>query len=763
MEEFSIVGKPMPRVDGLDKATGRAVYSPDMELPHMLHGKILTSTYPHARILNIDVSKAERLTGVKAVITARDTPDVAWGFMIKDQPLLARDKVRYIGEPLAVVAASGKDVAEEALDLIEVEYEELKATFDPEEAMKPDAPLIHEGLEAYTTFWPSIRYGNVCSHVKISRGDVEKGFKEAFRIFEDRFTTQMQHQCYLETHASLATVDLGGKVTVWTSSQAPFSIRSELAETLRIPLNKIRVIATQTGGGFGGKTDISVEPYCVLLAQKTNRPVKITLSRKEEFTISGPRHASIIELKTGVKRDGTIISRQAKLIYDTGGYAGPGPGVASLGSTYAVGPYRIPNIKVDAYCVYTNKTNCGWMRCPGVVQTNFASESQMDIIAKDLGKDPLDLRLRNAVEDGDLSPTGQVLHNVGLKASLQKAAQQSGWGKKTKEKNRGKGISCVQYESLGMASSALVKVNEDGTINLVIGAVDIGQGSSTILAQMVAEELGVPFEEISVSTVDTEITPFDTGTIGDRVTYNMGNAVRMAAADCRQQLLYLASSMLEANPADLKISDKLIHAKGVPEKGVPISEVSMAGHYFKGGPITGRGVFFAEPPAYDQKGVEGHAFPSAPIHTFAAQVAEVEVNPKNGKVRILRIISAHDLGFAINPMLAEGQIEGAVAMGIGYAMTERLVEDKGNIVNPNFSDYKIPNILDVPKIEVFLVGEKAKDGPFGAKGLGNPGVALPAPAIANAIEDAVGIRIKDLPITPEKVFFAKISPDERGR
>ena len=759
MERFSIVGKGLPRVDAVKKATGRSIYSADIDLPNMLYGSILGSIYPHARILKIDTSRAERLSGVEAVITAKDTPLVKWGFMLKDQPLLAHEKVRFIGEPIAAVAAVDKETATEALDLIEVEYDELPPLFDPEGAMDTEAIQVHDEVDSYVTIWPLIRHGNVSSHIKINRGDIEKGFKESDFLFEDRFTTPMQHHGYMESHAATAHVDPTGKVTVYTTTQAPFMVRLELAETLELPLNKIRVITTEVGGGFGGKTDILLEPLAVLLARKTSLPVKIVLTRKEELTFSNPRHACIIELKTGVKKDGTIHARKARVIYDSGGYAGAGPGVAALGASYSVGPYRIPNIKIDAYSVYTNKINCGWMRAPGVLQVSFASESQMDIIADKLGIDPLEIRLKNALDEGDLSATGQTLHSVGLKKTLKKVAELSNWDKKTKAENRGRGISCVQYEILGMASGALIKVNEDGTIGLIIGAVDIGQGSSTVLAQIAAEELGISLEDISIVSGDTDTTPFDGGTYGDRVTYNAGNAVKIAASEIKMQLLYMAAQMLEADEKDLEIKDKMVCVKGT-QKMISFADLAMASYFYQGGVLLGKGSFFAATPPYQMDTVDGHAFPSVPAHTFASQVVEISVNPENGKIKVIKVYSSSDVGFAVNPMALEGQIEGAIATGLGFALGEEMVEENGRIINPNFSDYRLPITTEIPEIEMAFVEEMTKEGPYGAKGAGNPPLALPCSAIANALYDAIGIRIKDLPLVAGKVFRLITTPQQ---
>jgi len=750
--EYSIVGKKITRVDGIEKATGRAIYAGDIKFPNMLYGKVLRSKLPHARILNIDTTRASKLPGVKAVITGKDLPERRYGFVLKDQAVLAKDKVRFIGEPIAAVAAISSDIAEEALELIDVEYEELKAIFDPIEAMNSESPIIHEELNSYMAMWPAIRYGNVCSHTKINRGDVEKGFSESDHIFEDRFLTQMVHQNYIEPHVAIANSDLSGRITIWTSNQSPFGVRSELMEALGIPLNKIRIMMAHVGGGFGGKFGITVEPIALILSQKTDRPVKIAMTREEELTVTHPRHPSIIELKTGVKNDGTIIARDAKIIYDTGAYAGMGPVVNMIGAKYVSGPYKIPNIRANAYSVYTNKSNSGFCRGAGNPQVTFAYESQMDIIAEKLNIDPLELRLKNAVEDGDLSSTGQVLKNVGLKEALKKAAEKINWKSGIKDKNRGKAIASLQYETGGMGSSACVKLNENGSISIMVGAIDIGQGTCTILSQIAAEELGLSIEDVNIAYGDTDTLPYDMGTGADRVTFNTGNAVKKACEDLKNQLFYIAANSLEANIEDLEIREKGIRVKGSPERAIPLMDLAMMTHYFKGGPLIGKCSYLVEEPPFDEKAVEGGMFPSTPAPTFAAQAAEVEVDKTTGRVKVLRFVAAHDVGFAINPMGVEGQIEGGVAMGIGYALSEEILWDKGKVANKFLSDYKVPTALDIPNIDAIIVEDKSELGPYGAKGVGEPGASPTAPAIANAIYNATGIRVKELPITPERLF-----------
>lgn len=755
----TFVGKSLIRVDGLEMVTGRAIYTADLSIPHMLHGKILRSTYPHAKILKIDTSKAEKLPDVKAIVTAKDAPYTKIGLLLKDSGFLARDKVRYIGEPVAAVAAVDEVIAKQALDLIEVEYEELPYVVDPIEAMKPDAPLIHEKVDTYTGYiWgePLKNYSkNACGYAYIHQGDVKKGFKEAEFIFEDTFRTQMQDHCYIEPHVALASFDpFTSKVTVWTSTGAPFLLRLALAEGLMLPMNKIRIITHHVGGSFGGKALPELEPLCILLARKTNRLVKIVATRQEEFIGFSHRLPCFIKRKIAVKKDGLILALETELVYDAGAYAGSGVAIMSYASMLARGPYRIPNVNITGYCVYTNKTSGGPFRGFGDAQSCFAYESQMDIIADRLGIDPLELRLKNAVEEGDAMATGQVTRSVGLKQCLEKAAERANW-KEKKARGVGIGVACMQHLSGELSSCAVVKVNEDGTIGVLTGAVEIGQGALTILTQIVAEELGVPPEDVLIITGDTDATPYDSGSVASRVTYHMGNAVKAAAADAKRQLLLLAANILEVNVEDLDIKDKKIFVKGVPERGISFAELAVLTHFVtggpEGGPIMGKGSFFAAG-VYNKANIEGAIYPPGPTTTYAAQIAEVKVDRETGEVKVIKITAAHDCGHAINPRNIEGQIEGGVSIGLGLALTEEMVFAKAHVANATFMDYKISTPSEMPQIESLIVEVAQPDGPFGAKGVGEPTLVTTSPAIANAVYDAVKVRITTLPLTPEKIL-----------
>ncbi len=754
MKEYSVIGKRLPRVDGIVKATGEAKYTADMVLPGMLYGKILRSPHPHARILNIDISKAKKLPGVRAVITGKDTPGKKYGRYQDDRPdlldeyALAMDKVRYIGDEVAAVAAIDEDTAEEALDLIDVEYEKLPAVFDPEEAMKPGAPRIHDHAEH-----------NVALKLLRNFGDVEKGFKESDYIFEDTFTTQGQTHCFLEPHAVLASFDQSGKLTVWSSTQNPFPVRAQLARALGMPESRIRVIKPHLGGGFGGKVELLSHDVCSsLLSKKTGRPVKIVLTREEVFNATRQRHPMIMRLKTGVKSDGTLMAKECTNIADTGAYYGLGPTVMAVNFYVLTLIYRVPNISYEGSLVYTNKPVCGAQRGYGGPQIRFADDSQMDMIAEALAIDPVELRLKNAVQPGDITLIKARITSCGFKECLQKVAERTGWRDKRGKLpgNRGIGIagqgmvSGAKTYKNPFSSGALVEPQEDGTVILFTGASDIGQGLNTVLSQIVAEELGVGIEDVRIVAADTEITPFDQGTSSSRATMFAGNAVRLAAADARRQLFEAVAEKLEANPEDLEARDRKIFVKGSPEKGISFSDAVLASHLEKKQPILGRGYYVPNVERPSPTG-EGNISPS---YSFSAYVAEVEVDTETGRVKVSRITTAHDCGFAINPMAVEGQIEGGIQMGIGHALSEGFFREEGQTLNPSFLNYGMATSLDMPEIKTIIVETIDPEGPFGAKEAGE-GTMIPTnPAIANAVYDAIGVRIKDLPITPEKILKA---------
>lgn len=751
---LTLVGKSVPKIDSVDKVPGTARYTVDINFPGMLYGKVLRSRFPHARVLDINTEKAQRLMGVKAVITGKEISSVV-GLAVKDQPIFATHEVRYMGDAVAAVAAVDEYTAQAALDLIQVEYEELPGIFDPVEAMNPDAPLVHEQLGTYAHM-PGIfplSGTNICNHFKLRRGDVEKAFSQSDYVFEDTFTTQMVQHCHLEPNAAVAQVDLNGNVTIWSSSQSPYAARQTVADALMIPMNKIRIIVPYVGGGFGGKSGVpKIEPQCAWLAWKVRkRPVKMVLTRKEEFTAASVRHPTVIKVKTGVRKDGLILGREVTIIWDTGAYAHTGPIISKNAGFSAAGPYSIENVRIDSFCVYTNNTIASSFRGFGTPQITWAIESHMDVIADRLGLGPLEMRLRNCAREGTISATGEILHSVGLEQALLKAAEAIGWGKPKKGDNIGRGIACMHKCSTpGTSSAAFVKAEEDGTFSVLTSAVELGQGCHTVIAQLAAEELGISMDEVSVISPDTNATPYDFGTVSSRITFQVGNAVVLACRDLKGQLLAKAGEMLEANPLDLDIKEGRVFVRGAPDKSMGIGEVVRKCCGGKGGPLIGRGSFAIETTPLNPE--DGQGSRPAPFWMYAAQATEVKVDRETGVVEVLKVAAAHDVGRAINPLNVETQIEASLAMGLGTALAEELILVRGRTINPSFSEYKIPTALDMPQLMPIIVEEPHRDGPFGAKGMAEPALSATAAAIANAIYDAVGVRINTLPITPEKVL-----------
>ncbi|MBI2304854.1 MAG: molybdopterin-dependent oxidoreductase, partial [Chloroflexi bacterium] len=598
---------------------------------------------------------------------------------------------------------------------------------------------------------------NVCHYFTLRHGDVAEGFAQADLIFEDTFTSQMVQHCSLEPNVAVAQVDATGKITLWSSTQAPYVVRRELADSMGMPMTHIRVICPWVGGGFGAKISPRADSRAVALALRTNhRPVRLAYSREEEFTSAAVRHPAILRHKTGVKRDGRIVAREIEVIWDTGAYAETGPTVSRNSGYTAPGPYNIPHVKIDGYCVYTNKVIAAAFRGYGVSQLTWAYESQMDIMARKLGIDPLEMRLRNAFEEGGVTATGEVLRVVGLKKTIYAAARSLDWDKPRTEGNklRGKGIACMHKATRAPSdSSAFVKVNEDGTVAVLTSAVEAGQGVRTVLAQITGEVLGIKADAVAVTFADTDVTPFDPTTSSSRTTFHMGNAVKTAATDAREQLVQIASQAMEANPEDIEFRGGRVFVRGAPERGMTIAQVMRRRFGSRGGPILGKGTFApSEATPLDLETSQG-AKPTA-YWMYATQGAEVEVDTDTGQVRVLKLVAAHDVGRAINPVNCQQQIQGALVMGLGGALTEEVVVQEGKALNTSLADYKVLTAMDAPVLEPIIVETPHYEGPFGAVGLGEPGLAPTAAAIANAVEDAIGVRIKDLPITPGRVLRA---------
>jgi 4-hydroxybenzoyl-CoA reductase alpha subunit len=769
MEELFFVGKSVPRKDGLEKATGRALYTVDMVLPGMLWGKILRSPYPHARVLNIDTSRAEKLPGVKAVITGKDTSGIKHGFVETpryppDQYPLAMDRVRYIGEEVAAVAAIDEYVAEEALSLIEVDYEELPAVFDPEEAMKPEAPEIHPSH-------PKVKepYKNIGGKTESGWGNVEKGFAESFLIREDRFDGQLRTHCYMEPQATLASFDFSGKLNVWTSSQGPFIKRSKLATTLGLPFSNVRVLKAYVGGAYGGKIDLFSHEFCAsLLSIKAQRPVKIVCTREEVFEAARHGQPIFVELKTGVKKDGTLVAQQVKVVNNSGAYKGSGVVVIFLCWGFVMLCYRIPNLKYEGYSVYTNNPVRAPQRGHGAPNLRFAVESQMDMIAEELGIDPVEIRLKNARQKGDILPNQDPVRNCGLVECIERVAETTQFKEKygrnkslTKTKiTKGIGMGVSSYFSGSLiypnASAAIVKLNDDGTVSLITGALDVGQGAETILSQIVAEELGVSMEDIRVVAADTETTPVDIGSWISGGAYVSGNAVKLAASDARRQLFEVAAQELEANPEDLIVKNREISVKDSPGRSISFTQAVAASiAKRRGNPIIGQGHYrtMKDVPAHPSLATTKGRW--SDNYAFDAQVAEVEVDMETGLVKLVRGTTAHDCGFPINPLIVEGQIDGQVSMAQGHALWEEVLMEKGETLTTSFLDYKIPCAKDMVESHyVDVITERyEKDIPYHTKEVGEGYVSGMVAAIANAVYDATGVRVKTLPMLPEKILM----------
>src|SRR3990170_1041434 len=632
MEQLTIVGKPVTRVDAGEKVTGETVYGYDLVLPNMLYGKVLFSPKPHARIKRINIEKAEQYPGVVAVITGKDAPWIH-GESIKDKPFLAQDKVRCVGEPVAAVAAVDEDTAQAAVRLIEVEYEDLPAYFSPEEACKPGAVAIHENFAGYRKFDFIVpgSMPNVCEHFKLRTGDVERGFKESDLILAERYSVPTIQHAAMEPHSAHAQVDPeSGRVTIWVANDAPFRALHEIAEALGLAKEKIRLINPLQGGGFGSKGGLKVEPIAVALALHTNgRPVRVKFNREETFISTLTRHEAIVYCKTGVTKDGTLMAREMTIYWGAGAYAEKSPTVCIRGSLPAPGPYRIPHVKVDGYAVYTNKPVAGSYRGYGIPQGAWAGEQQIDEIAKRLGMDPIAIRMKNMFVEGDISYWGEQLHAVGLKETLVKATEAIDWGKPTKTAKPGvkvgKGFACIQKPTRTPTTSAAgVLVNAKGEVTVLAGTVEIGQGCNTILSQVAAEELKVPMEKVRMHPLDTDVIPFDASTTSSRSTYHMGNAVRRASIHAREQIMEAASPMLEAKVQDLGYGDGKVFLKDQPQQALPIGEVvrrKLGIH----GEVRGDGSYTYEI-GKDLDLETGHSDHASAFYMYATQAAEVEVH-----------------------------------------------------------------------------------------------------------------------------------------
>ncbi len=755
-EQHSVIGKSVPKIDGRVKVTGQAKYTGDLKLSNMLVGKILTSPHAHAKILNIDTSQAEQLPGVKAVITHKDVPDLKYGISPArwDENIFCIDKVLFVGDKVAAVAAIDEEIVYKALALIKVDYEELPAVFDPLEALEEGAPLLHESFA-----------GNVNTEIHQNFGDVEKAFSEAYHVRTDQFVGQRTYQCPIEPHSAISVWE-GGKLTVYSSTQSPHYFQYYIARQFGLKMGDVRVIKPYMGGGFGGKLEpTGLEFAGAALAMKTGRPVKMFYDRHEMFAHNRGRHKQIMKITTGVDKNGKIIGVHADFIMDGGAYTSLGVATAYYAGAMLPLTYEYENYKFDMIRAYTNLPACGAQRGHGHPQPRYAFECHLDMVAEDLGMDPLELRMRNARQPNTITPNDFKINSCEMEACLEKAKELSGWQEKKESLPSGKGIGVAVgsfvsgagypiYRTNLPQASAVIKVNEDGTsATLYTGAVDIGQGSDTVLCQMAAEAMGFTYEQMKIVAADTETTPHDFGAYASRQTLMSGAAVKQAGEEVYQQLLEMASMMLKTDFRDLVCCLGMISSKTNPEVTITFAEVARE-YFVRKGPLVGKGSY--TPPKLGGT-FKGAPVGTSPAYSFCAQVSQVDIDEETGEINVEEVWDVHDCGTVINPSLVQAQVHGALFMGVGEAVWEEvLFDDKGKIVNANLGEYRLPTALDMPKVTTDLVfgDELEPAGPWGVKEVGEGATIPTMGCYSNAIYDAMGVRVYSLPLSYEKVWRA---------
>ena len=743
------------RQDGKDKVTGLGRYTADLTRTGMLHARFRYSDHAHARLVSVDTTHARALPGVFAVLTQDDVPDVRYGGFVEDRTLFARDVVRFEGEIIAAVAALTPEIADRAVELIEVVYEPLPVVRDSEQALLAGTVLVHSGWDGYEANEDLVRDGNDCSRSTIVKGDAEAGLADADVVVKERYVADMSHAVPIEPRAIVAEWQ-GDKVTVWSSTQVPFIARSGVATTLELSEADVRIIVPHLGGGFGGKCEFHFEAHVAALARAANRPVRLVFTRREEFLAPDHRReGQVLELETGVMNDGTLVARRGHLVLDNGAYAADAPFFPQLAAMMAIGPYRIPHVAIDAHLAYTNTTPSGSVRAPTAPQSCWALEQHMDAVAEAVGLDPVELRRRNIVHEGDESATRQVFTPIAAAETLERAVEMIGYGRELPD-DEAIGVACGWWPSFAMPSGAHVKLHGDGSGTIVTGAQECGTGSVMALPLLAAEVLGMRPEQFTVVYQDTDAGPWDAGASGSQTTFNNGRAVVQAAIDVRDQLLELAEDVLEAARADLELVAGRVQVKGSPTTGVDISELAekAAGDKL----LLGRGSGSPAPlPDCDASGCTGRlGMESFLAPTFMTHAVRCKVDRATGVVRVLEVAAAHDSGRVLNRMGADGQVEGGVAMGIGMALTEgSQISDDGRNLNPYLLDYKLQTAADVPAIRVDWVGAPDPNaGPNGAKAVAEP-PCVPTPgAVGNAIAKVTGRRVHQLPMTPLRVWEA---------
>src|SRR5262245_51157911 len=728
--QFTYVGHSVPRVDALEKVTGKAKFVGDIAVPGMLYGRILRSTFPHARIRSIDASQAETLSGVVAVLTAADIADL--NPIYNGRPVIAMDKVRYIGEPVAAVAAEDLETAEEALAAIHVDYEELSALVGIEAALKPGAPLIHEE-----------KGSNVGTHETVNRGNVDDGFAHSDVVAEDNFTFPMVYHYAMEPHSVIAHYDVNDEITVWSSAQHPFQVRGDISKVFKVPSAKVRMIINYLGGGYGSKSYTKFEPLAVALARKAKRPVQICNSVGESM-VTVRRHGARVRVKTGVKNDGTIMAREAEIYLDTGGYDDNGPQVTARSATRVLGPYWIPNIRTNAYQVYTNTGSAGSYRAIGAPQVIYAGESQIEMLAQKLGMDPAELRMKNLLKPGQELRPGLKGIDADLSSSLKTLVRASAWKKSRSKNNIAVGMACaITNAGATPVSVAMIRMQSDGILHIAAASTEMGQGVRTTLTQIAAEELTLPMDQFRIAGADTKVTPYDSSTGSSRSTTLMGTAVQKAARDLKQQFIKIAAQTMAAKPGEVRVSDGALVCG---EARMTFKE-AFERRFGKGsgGEMIGRGEAGPE--------ITGNRLPV--FWEVGMGASEVEIDRETGEVKLKKFISVADVGKAIHPEHCMAQEEGAAMQGIGHTFFEQLIYDNGQLLNPNLVDYRIPTFSDVPEeFHTELIENGDGPGPFGVRGMAEGGILSVAPSVCNAIDRATGVRIRDLPLTPERVWRA---------
>ncbi len=764
------VGKSVPRVDAFEKVTGAAVFVDDMQFgPGLLYGKIVRSKVPHAIIKRIDTSKALAYPGVKAVVTGEDTPR-PFGLYLKDRKIYVLDRVRYVGDTVAGVVAISEEIAEKAAELVEIELEELPAVFDPYEAFQPGAPVIHPDLGKYEVvpfIFPEPGT-NISEHFKLRKGDVDAVWKDCAAIVEGTYKLPQIQHVPIEPHCAVARWDADGKVTLWAASQSPFAQRDLLCQSLDIPHGNLRVIAPYVGGGFGGKAGISMEANVVIMAKAVKgSPVKVRNTREEEFIGTNVRQSVHAEYKIGCDKNGNLLAMQVRYFFGGGSNNDYGVNIARAAGYSCTGPYDVPNVKGDSYCVYTNTQIGSAMRGFGMPEIHWGLEQVMDRLAEKMNIDKAEFRKRNCVQKGDIILTGMTMPDVDLVQCIDKVSKAINWGKSEQasapNKKRGKGIA-IMWKAPAMppnpGSSAIVRFNEDATLNVFVGGQELGQGTFTVMAQMAAEAVGIPYEwvRITASPVDTKYSPYEWQTVASRLTWSMGNAVKAAGLDVRAKILDVVAKFWKEDPKDLDIKNGVV-VSFKSEREQPLKNMVVYGlpndNYegWQGGPIVGSGSFM--PQYVTGLDAETGQGTRAVVHyTVGAQAVDLEVDTETGQIEIIKIASAYDVGKAINPDLVLTQIEGGAVHGMSSAFEGFIFDKKGRLLNNSLVDYKIATAVDAPrKIQGDIVETPLEDGPWGARGVGEHVMVQTAPAMANALADAVKIRINNLPLSAEKIYM----------